>query len=238
MNEKSRVQDSSWELSQRKRSLLLSTDGKKAQEISERSEIIKDAITNEGYVKRFEGMKVKIEPDNVWVCSNEEMIVEHEITNENTFPIAFRVKVTNRNRFRLNKISGIIPAKGTFILQIRRLQCDPKSERFDVEILPYDEDFITCIMNVQSISIQNRIQWFFSLGYIPIVRNIRYRQNPPWDTLFAKLNNPQNLRISAKLASACNKVGITNAIKDNLTLNEFIMLDTAFCHIQNSTSTI
>uniref|UniRef100_A0A0M3ITU5 MSP domain-containing protein n=1 Tax=Ascaris lumbricoides TaxID=6252 RepID=A0A0M3ITU5_ASCLU len=88
-------------------------------------------------------MKVKIEPDNVWVCSNEEMIVEHEITNENTFPIAFRVKVTNRNRFRVNRISGTIPAKGNFVLQIRRLKGDPKSDRFDVEILPYDEDLIT-----------------------------------------------------------------------------------------------
>ncbi|VDM44820.1 unnamed protein product [Toxocara canis] len=188
-------------------------------------------------LRRMEGMKVKIEPDTAWVCSSDEMIVEHEIFNENAFSIAFRVKVTNRNRFRVSPVSGIILAKRNLILKIRRLVGPPKSDRFDIEILPYDEDLITQdkrTTNVQSIPMMHRIRWFFSLGYIPIVCHIRYRQNPPWDTIFAQLNNPQYLKISSKLASACNAVGITSAVKDNLTLNEFIMLDAAFSQVQNT----
>lgn len=39
----------------------------------------------------MEGLKIHIEPDFIYVDNDEELIVKHEITNRNLFPIIFRV---------------------------------------------------------------------------------------------------------------------------------------------------
>ncbi|VDN40041.1 unnamed protein product [Gongylonema pulchrum] len=72
-------------------------------------------IKHEDIVKKMEGLKFRIEPDFVWVDSDKELTNVHEIINDNSFPI---------------------------ICRIRRLSRAPRSDRFDVEALPYSEQLL------------------------------------------------------------------------------------------------
>ncbi|KAM3718463.1 Vesicle-associated membrane protein-associated protein [Dirofilaria immitis] len=191
------------------------------------SDAIKTAVSHEELIKKMEGLKFNIEPDFVYVDNAEEMINFHKITNENLFPIIFRIKVTHPSDFRVNPVSGIIGAKQTLTLKIKRFGIAFRSDRFDIEVLPYIEELLNINKLITQIPLKYRIQWFFSFGYIPIISSIRYKQVEPWDTIFPALDDPDNLKISPRLSQICKETGITSDEKEYLTLNEFIILDAA-----------
>ncbi|VDK78210.1 unnamed protein product [Litomosoides sigmodontis] len=175
----------------------------------------------------MEGLKFHVEPDFIYVDSTEELINHHNVFNENLFPIIFRVKVTHPSDFRVNPTSGIVGAKQTLLLKIKRLEIAPRSDRFDLEALPYVEELLQMHTHAIRTPLRHRIQWFFSFGYIPIVCSIRYKQVEPWDAIFPALDDPNNLKISPHLSQICQESGITEEEKEHLTLNEFIILDAA-----------
>ncbi|VDM10141.1 unnamed protein product [Wuchereria bancrofti] len=184
----------------------------------------------------MERLKFHIEPDFVYVDSTEELINLHKVTNENLFPIIFRVKVTHPSDFRVNPTGGIIDAKQTLMLKIKRLENQPRSDRFDLEALPYIEELIQTDKRTTRISLQYRIEQFFSFGYVPIIYSIRYKQAEPWDAIFPALDDPDNLKISPHLSQICKETGVTSEEKEHLTLNEFIILDAAIT--RNKTESI
>ncbi|VDN08064.1 unnamed protein product [Thelazia callipaeda] len=138
------------------------------------SDVVKEAVTHEELIKKIEGLKFHIEPDLIHIDGIEEITNVHEITNENSFPIIFRVKVTHKNIFRVNPTNGIIGAKKTLMLKITRLGVAPRSDRFDVEALPYIEELLHLRKSTIRVALQDKVQWFFSFGYIPIVCSISY----------------------------------------------------------------
>ncbi|EFO17187.1 hypothetical protein LOAG_11314 [Loa loa] len=175
----------------------------------------------------MEGLKFHVEPDFIYVDSNEELINLHEIINENLFPIIFRVKVTHPTDFRVNPTSGIVGAKQTLMLKIKRLKTEPRSDRFDLEALPYIEELLQTDKRTTRVPLKHRIRLFFSFGYVPIVYSVRYKQVEPWDAIFPALDDPDNLKISPHLSQICKEAGITQEEREHLTLNEFIILDAA-----------
>ncbi|KAK6104922.1 MSP (Major sperm protein) domain family protein [Brugia pahangi] len=199
--------------------------GEKSSEIA--SDAVRIAVTHEKLIKRMERLKFHIEPDFVYVDGTEELINVHEITNENLFPIIFRVKVTHPSDFRVNPTGGIIDAKQTLMLKIKRLKNKPRSDRFDLEALPYIAELVQIDKGTARMSLHYRIEQFFSFGYVPIIYSIRYKQAEPWDVIFPALDDPDNLKISPRLSQICKETGITSEEKGHLTLNEFIILDAA-----------
>ncbi|VIO94862.1 Uncharacterized protein BM_BM8800 [Brugia malayi] len=199
--------------------------GEKSSEIA--SDAVKIAVTHEKLIKRMERLKFHIEPDFVYVDGTEELINVHEITNENLFPIIFRVKVTHPSDFRVNPTGGIIDAKQTLMLKIKRLKNKPRSDRFDLEALPYIAELVQIDKHEARMSLHYRIEQFFSFGYVPIIYSIRYKQAEPWDVIFPALDDPDNLKISPRLSQICKETGITSEEKGHLTLNEFVILDAA-----------
>ncbi|VBB31217.1 unnamed protein product [Acanthocheilonema viteae] len=179
------------------------------------SDAVKSTVTHEELIKRMEGLKFHVEPDFICVDSTEELINHHE------------VKVTHPSDFRVNPTSGIVGAKQTLMLKIKRLETAPRSDRFDLEALPYIEELLKMDKGTTRIPLQYRIQWFFSFGYVPTVYSIRYKQVEPWDVIFPALDDPDNLKISPRLSQICKESGITTEEKEHLTLNEFIILDAA-----------
>uniref|UniRef100_A0A0R3S655 Major sperm protein n=1 Tax=Elaeophora elaphi TaxID=1147741 RepID=A0A0R3S655_9BILA len=163
----------------------------------------------------MEGLKFHVEPNFIYVDSTEEVTNIHE------------VKVTHPSDFRVNPTSGIVGARQTLMLKIRRLATAPRSDRFDLEALPYIEELLQTDKRAARVPLQYRIQWFFSFGYLPIVFSIRYKQVEPWDVIFPALDDPNNLKISSRLSQICKESGITTEEKEHLTLNEFIILDAA-----------
>ncbi|VDK82702.1 unnamed protein product [Onchocerca ochengi] len=175
----------------------------------------------------MDGLRFHVEPNFVYVDSTEELTNFHKITNENLFPIIFRIKVTHPYDFRVNPTNGIISAKQTLILKIKRLETITRSDRFDIEALPYIEELLPIDKRTIEIPLQYRIQWFFSFGFTPIICSIRYKQVEPWDVIFPALDDSDNLKISPNLSQICKETGIISDERGYLTLNEFIILDAA-----------
>uniref|UniRef100_A0A1I7W2V3 Integrase catalytic domain-containing protein n=1 Tax=Loa loa TaxID=7209 RepID=A0A1I7W2V3_LOALO len=137
------------------------------------------------------------------------------------------VKVTHPTDFRVNPTSGIVGAKQTLMLKIKRLKTEPRSDRFDLEALPYIEELLQTDKRTTRVPLKHRIRLFFSFGYVPIVYSVRYKQVEPWDAIFPALDDPDNLKISPHLSQICKEAGITQEEREHLTLNEFIILDAA-----------
>ncbi|VDN84930.1 unnamed protein product [Brugia pahangi] len=113
------------------------------------------------------------------------------------------------------------------MLKIKRLKNKPRSDRFDLEALPYIAELVQIDKGTARMSLHYRIEQFFSFGYVPIIYSIRYKQAEPWDVIFPALDDPDNLKISPRLSQICKETGITSEEKGHLTLNEFIILDAA-----------
>uniref|UniRef100_A0A915PTF3 Uncharacterized protein n=1 Tax=Setaria digitata TaxID=48799 RepID=A0A915PTF3_9BILA len=125
-------------------------------------------------------------------------------------PNLIYIKVTHPHDFRVNPVSGIVGAKQTLMLKIKRLETLPRSDRFDIEALPYIAELLCREKHTKRVPLRERVRWFFSFGYVPVVNSIRYKQIEPWDVIFPALDDPDNLKISPRLSQICKETGITS----------------------------
>uniref|UniRef100_A0A915DQN9 Major sperm protein n=1 Tax=Ditylenchus dipsaci TaxID=166011 RepID=A0A915DQN9_9BILA len=162
-------------------------------------------------------MSVALEPDMVWVNSSDKMCTTHEIRNLSECALAFLIKVTSPKLFRVHPNRGLIEPGKPVVLRITRLPAAPKSDRFSIEFLPYQEQYIPCNPDVKN-NPRCEAAWMFCSDYSPMTKHIRFRQISPWQGVLQQFDSVQE--VSPEIAEMCFKLKITREKKLFLKINE------------------
>ncbi|KAK6758346.1 hypothetical protein RB195_015890 [Necator americanus] len=164
-------------------------------------------------------LSVTITPDVYIIAGTSNQLVNHRVENESPFPVVIKVLATAPKRFLISKNNFFIDQKSSINVEIKLLAGPIRSHRLDFLILP-------CI-NILDPNWKSNPVAAFNSPYRPIYRHVRYKAPRPWSTAVDDIFR-STFEISENISKVYEETGIFSSKRENITLNEFIVLDQVF----------